>query len=623
MFRFPLPAALAFVLAIAQVCLAVPTFTNVTALVGITHTQSIVPDAPPMTGGAAAGDFDGDGLVDLFFTRPGTTDVLYRNTGAGFEDISAAAGFTEEVPSAGVASGDIDNDGDLDLYVTATGHNRFYMYINDGTGHFTEQAQERGAAVQADGTGTWRAMGTAIGDYDRDGYLDILTADHSRPMTNNGSRLLRNLGATNPGHFEDVTHAAGIDVFRQALNVPNTAYRFQPQFSDIDRDGHTDILFSSDDRTSQLFWNNGDGTFTDGTIPAGVGTDKSGMGTALADYDRDGDLDWFITAIFDTPFLGVNPGNRLYRNNGNRTFSDVTTAAGVRNSGAGTEVSWGWGTAFMDYDNDADQDLMMTNGWVALGYSGDDTTLRRNNGNGTFTDVTAGSGITDTGQGRGLLRLDYDADGDLDALVVNLYTAPILYRNDGGNEANWLRVETVGTVSNRDGIGAFIKVIPDLDVPDQFQVWEVHSGDSFLSQSEMTAHFGLGTYSDPIDLVTIEWPSGILQEFAGVMPNSVLIAQEAMLGDFNGDLFVDGADLVNWQSEFGQATSPLTADADHDGDVDGRDFLIWQRECGTSLSQFSSVTTVPEPACWQLLLAMSSIAWICRIGGHRDLRSKA
>lgn len=569
--------------------------------------QSITPGTDPMTGGAAVGDFDGDGLVDLFFTRPGTTNVLYRNTGIGFEDISASAGFTQDLPSAGVSSGDIDNDGDLDLYVTATSHNRFYLYINDGAGHFTEQAGSRGAAIQAAGSSTWRAMGAAMGDYDRDGYLDILTADHSRPMTNNGSRLLRNMGATNPGHFEDVTYAAGLDVFRQALNVPNTSYRFQPQFSDIDRDGNTDILFSSDDRTSQLFWNNGDGTFTDGTILAGVGTDKSGMGTALADYDRDGDLDWFITAIFDTTFLGVNPGNRLYRNNGNRTFTDVTTAAGVRNSGAGSEVSWGWGTVFMDYDNDADQDLMMTNGWVALGYGGDDTTLRRNNGNGTFTDVTVGSGITDTGQGRGLLRLDYDADGDLDALVVNLSTAPILYQNDGGNEANWLRVDTVGTASNRDGIGAFIKVIPDTENPSQFQVWEIHSGDSFLSQSEMTAHFGLGAHSDPVDLVTIEWPSGIFQEFTNVSPNSVLLAKEALLGDFNGDFIVDGTDLSNWQLEYGQSGVGLTADANYDGNVDGRDYLIWQREFGTSLNSLSEVLTVPEPASWLLLALPTAV----------------
>lgn len=552
-----------------------------------------------MTGGAAAGDFDGDGLVDLFFTRFGAPNVLYRNTGNGFEDVSVAAGFTEAVPTAGVAAGDIDNDGDLDLYATTTSHNRFYLYVNDGLGHFTEQAQLRGAAVQA-ATGTWRAMGAAMGDYDRDGYLDILTADHSRPMTNNGSRLLRNLGSASPGHFEDVTHEVGLDVFRQALHVQNTAYRFQPQFTDLDRDGHTDIVFSADDRTSQLFWNNGDGTFTDGTIPAGVGTDKSGMGSAIADYDGDGDLDWFVTAIFDTPFLGVNPGNRLYRNNGNRTFTDVTTAAGVRNSGAGQEVSWGWGTVFMDYDNDADQDLMMTNGFVALGYSGDDTTLRRNNGDGTFTDVTAGSGITDTGQGRGLLRLDYDSDGDLDSLVVNYAATPILYRNDGGNEANWLRVKTVGSISNRDGIGAFIKVIPDMDLPEQFQVWEVHSGDSFLGQSEMTAHFGLGDLADSVDLVRIDWPSGLIQEFQNVSPNTLLVAEESLIGDFNNDFSVNSDDLINWHAEYGQTGGTMTADADRDGNVDGHDFLVWQRNYGASLAQIRTLT-VPESNCSLLI----------------------
>lgn len=583
--------------------LATPLFTDVTTAAGITHTHAISSASnDAMTGGAAAGDFDGDGLIDLFFTRPGATDVLYRNTGTAFEDISTAAGFTATVPSAGVTSGDVDNDGDLDLYVSTTSHNRFYLYINDGAAHFTEQALLRGAAVEAPGTSTWRSMGTTFGDYDRDGYLDILTTDHSRPMSNNGSRLLHNLGAANPGHFEDVTHAAGLDVYRQALNLPNTVYRFQPQFADMDGDGRTDILFSSDDRTSQLFWNNGDGTFIDGTLAAGVGTDKSGMGSAVADYDGDGDLDWFITAIFDTPFLGVNPGNRLYRNNGNRTFTDVTTAAGVRNSGAGQEVSWGWGTAFLDYDNDGDQDLAMTNGWVALGYGGDDTTLRRNNGNGTFTDVTVGSGIVDTGQGRGLLRLDYDVDGDLDMLIVTLNGAPILYRNDTGDSGSWLRVKTIGAVSNRNGIGAIVTVTPDAYLPEATQMWEIHNGESFLSQSEMTAHFGLGARTSPVDLVTIRWPSGIVQRFFDVAPNSVLIADEAMTGDFNADLLVDVEDLATWHEEFGQLASDRSADADLDGDVDGRDFLIWQRLLSPPASALDSARLVPEPSTYALLM---------------------
>jgi hypothetical protein len=600
---------------------AVPTFTNVTMAAGITHSHT--PDATGsqfMSAGAAAADFDGDGLVDLFFSQVNGPLLLYRNTGNGFEDVSAAAGFTAAVPSSGTAAADVDNDGDLDLSLMGVQSQRHYLYINDGTGHFTEEAITRGADITISaGNPTRRGQGVAFGDYDRDGYVDMMTSEHAKPFATSGSRLLRNLGAANPGHFEDVTQAAGLDVYRTGLHDSVNAYRFQPRFSDIDQDGHTDILIVADERTSQLFWNNGDGTFTDGTVPAGVGTDKSGMGSALADYDRDGDLDWFITAIFDTPFLGVNPGNRLYRNNGDRTFTDVTTAAGVRSSGAGQELSWGWGTVFMDYDNDADQDLMMTNGFVS-GYTADDTTLKRNNGNGTFTDVTVGSGITDTGQGRGLLQLDYDIDGDLDALVVNYGAAPILYRNDGGSEAHWLQVKTVGTVSNRDGIGAFIKVIPDLDAPDLFQVWEVHSGDSYLSQSEMTAHFGLGTHSGPIDRITIAWPSGILQEFQNVQPNSLLIAHEGILGDFNGDLSVDGGDLINWQVEFGQTMGTLTADADGDADVDGRDFLIWQRNYGTNMGQLDFVTVVPEPnCCWSLALLSGAV----RAYRRGNMRSRA
>ncbi|MBX3435525.1 MAG: VCBS repeat-containing protein [Pirellulales bacterium] len=600
---------------------AIPTFTNVTAAVGLTHVQSATPGTEPMSGGAAAADFDGDGLVDLFFTRVDGTDVLYRNTGSGFVDVSAAAGFTQSIPSSGAAVADIDNDGDLDLYVTTTSHNRFYLYVNDGTGKFAEQAVERGAAVQAAGTGTWRGMGVAFGDYDRDGYVDILTSDHSRPMANNGARLLRNLGASGPGHFEDVTQAAGLAVYRQALNVPNTVYRFQPQFTDLDRDGITDVVFTSDDRTSQLFWGNGDGTFTDGTLPAGVGTDKTGMGSALGDYDGDGDLDWFVTAIFDTTFLGVNPGNRLYRNNGDRTFTDVTTAAGVRNSGAGGEVSWGWGASFLDYDNDGDQDLAMTNGWVALGYGGDDTTLRRNNGNGTFTDVTATSGINDTGQGRGLLQLDYDNDGDLDLLIVNYAAAPILYRNDGGNDNDWLRIKTVGTTSNRDGIGAWITVVPDATQPELAQVWEVRSGGSYLSHEEMTAHFGLGASSGAVDSVTVRWPSGAVQRLVDVAANSLLIAVEPRVGDFNSDGTVDLADLAVWQFEFGRSGGTLAADFDGDDAVNGREFLHWQRHYGATPP---SAATVAEPpgAALALGAGLFSCAAARRRHGRRATRRR-
>ena len=580
---------------------ATPLFTNVTASVGITHVQSASSGQQAMTGGAAAGDFDGDGLVDLFFTRIDGPDKLYRNTGNGFEDISIGAGFTQTLPTNGAAAGDIDNDGDLDIYVTASEHQRFYLYINDGAGHFSEQASSRGAAVSNLQFTSRRGQGIAIGDYDRDGFLDILTSDHSRPTATSGSRLLRNLGTANPGHFVDVTRAAGIDVYRQPLAVPDTAYRFQPQFTDLDLDGHTDIIFSADSRTSQLFWNNGDGTFTDGTVAAGVGTDKSGMGTALGDFDRDGDLDWFVTAIYDTTFIGAQPGNRFYRNNGNRTFTDITTAAGVRNTGPG--LSWGWGTTFLDYDNDADLDLVATDGFIS-GYVGDRTTLWRNNADDTFTDVSVASGITDTGQGRGLLRLDYDTDGDLDVLVVNYAAAPILYRNDGGNVANWLRVRAQGTVSNRDGIGALIKVVPDLAQQDVFQIWEVSSGSSYLAQDETTAHFGLGDLAEPIELIEVRWPSGVVQRFGNVSVNSLLTVQERLAGDYNGDLVVDSADYIVWRKTLGMEGIGLSADGSGpdgrpDDVVDFADYLYWRAHFGEFLApgagNSSAATDIPEP----------------------------
>lgn len=587
---------------------AAVTFTNVTAAVGVTHTHTVAGSLAYMSAGVAAADFDGDGLTDLFFTQLNSPAVLYRNTGSGFADVSAAAGFTQVLPASGVASGDIDNDGDLDLSVMGTNSQRHYLFINDGGGHFTEDAISRGADVSVpEGNQTRFGQGVAFGDFDADGYLDIMTSDYNKATATSGSRLLRNLGAANPGYFEDVTHAAGLDVYREGLHYPDVAYRFQPMFSDLDRDGHTDILVVSDERTSQLFWNDGDGTFTDGTVPAGVGTDKSGMGSALGDYDRDGDLDWFITAIYDG---FSSTGNRLYRNDGNRSFADVTTAAGVRSSGTGTEKSWGWGTTFLDYDNDADLDLMSTNGcYTSCGgsndYLFDHTSLRRNNGNGMFADMSSISGIADTGQGRGLIHVDYDADGDLDVVISNYSAAPIVYRNDGGNQNNWLRVETEGTISNRDGIGAFIKVTPDLDNPQSIQVWEIRSGDSYLSQSEMAAHFGLGDLAGTVGLVEINWPtSGILQRYVDVPVNSTLMARERLLGDFNGDGTVDAADYTVWRNCEGSVGDHLAADVAGpsgmpDGVVDQVDYLYWRANFGLSIAAGGgnwAPTTVPEPA---------------------------
>ncbi len=392
-----------------------------------------------MSGGAAAGDFDNDGWVDLFVTRIHAPDLLYRNRGDGtFADVSAQAGFQTAADTNGAVWGDIDNDGDADLYVTGIETNQHFLYINDGQGHFQEQAMERGAGLPS--THVRRGYSATFGDFDRDGYLDLHTTEWGSFPNRDGdivtvSRLLRNRGAAAPGHFVDVTAAAGVSltgVQGQNRHQPvQGVFSFASQFADLDRDGWSDLVVAGDFGTSRLFWNNRDGTFTDGTESAGVGGDENGMGSAVGDYDGDGDLDWFVTSIYDandtcgTPLPGQfcswgASGNRLYRNDGGRQFSDHTDAAGVRNGG------WGWGTSFLDYDLDGDLDLTMTNGMripqslLDDPFNDDALRLWRNDGaSSAFREVAEFEGLTDQGSGKGLLTLDYDRDGDLDLFIVN------------------------------------------------------------------------------------------------------------------------------------------------------------------------------------------------------------
>ena len=584
---------------VAAQAMGAVTFTNVTTEAGIVHPVNTLPltDAAAWIGGAAAGDYDGDGWVDIFFPGYETPGVLYRNRQDGtFADVSIDAGFTSLDPGSGSAWGDIDNDGDLDLYLSGMDTHRNFLYINDGDGHFTEQAVVRGADVPT--LHKRNSMGVAVGDYDRDGYLDILTSEWF-PLKGDTSRLLRNRGAAEPGAFEDVTAVTGVDQQRGF-----TGLRFTPQFTDLDRNGQTDILFAADYQTSQLFWNQADGSFMDGTRAAGVGTDRNGMGSAVADYDGDGDLDWFVTAIYPINDPQPESGNRLYINNGDRTFTDGTDFAGVRDTG------WGWGTSFFDYDNDGDLDLMATNGSYD-DHLNDPTALFDNNGDGTFTEVTTLRGISDTDQGRGLLHLDYDNDGDLDVLIVNQIAPPVLYRNDGGNANHYLRVQTQGTASNPEGVGAFIEVTVESDNPGDMMLREIDGGSSFLSQHQKTAHFGLADHDGTVDKVKIIWPSGLVQLFHDVPADSLLQAVEplivAIAGDTNNDEQVTGSDLIMVQMRYGDsgaATGLLMGDADGDGFVSGVDLISVQQNYGTVL--VSSIdAAVPEPTMLTLLATIA------------------
>jgi hypothetical protein len=351
------------------------------------------------------------------------------------------------------------------------------------------------------------------------------------------ARLLHNRGAAQPGFFDDVTTAAGVEVDGIA-GTHEGDFPFAPRFADLDRDGWPDLALASDFGESALFWNDGDGTFTDGSaaLPNMV---ENGMGSAIGDYDGDGLLDWFITAIYDpSPECAANTprpwsctGNRLYRNLGNRQFSDATDTHGVRNG------YWGWGAAFWDYDNDADLDLVMVNGQdfpfpksaletqMIVPFITDPMRLWRNDGAGAWPEVSSAEWLTDTGQGKGIATLDYDNDGDLDLFVVNNASHPRLYRNDGGNANSWLRVKVEGSTSNRDAIGARLELEAVEGGP--VQTREIDAGTHFLGQSELTAHFGLGPNAGPVHRLKVEWPkSGRRLVLADVPPNATLLLVE-------------------------------------------------------------------------------------------------
>lgn len=476
--------------------------------------------------------------------------------------------------SSGSAAGawvDIDNDGDLDLAVSTMGLHRHYLFVNNGSGSFTEEAIERGARVTMDGDPSLTSGGSiGVGDYDGDGWLDLYfcewrmyyTRNYTAPGHLSNSRLLRNLGSDGqPGHFEDVTVAAGVDmapVARRFLekyhltaplpkgvspseqrSIPNGVYTFAPIFADFDDDGAVDLFISGDFDTSAMFWNNGDGTFSEGSREAGLGIEQNGMGATAADIDGDGRLDLYVTAIFsDRPQdeltgFGVK-GSFLYRNEGGRRFSDVTEQFQV---GKG---NWGWGAAFFDFDHDKDLDLMTLSGYVMTESTFDDEwnvtpSHLFANESGSWVDHADEAGVSDLANGRGLLLLDYDNDGDLDVFTVNYAGQPRLFRNDGAGAAghSWLRVNALDHVGGRESLGARVTV----HVDGEALVSYIGSVTAFQGQSEAAAHLGLGSTTGSVS-VEVEWPSPAPRKLtiSDVRVNTSLVVVRPTEGD--GDVSI-------------------------------------------------------------------------------------
>lgn len=495
-----------------------------------------------MGGGVAVGDYDNDGWQDLFFTQADTLGVLYRNNGGKYDDITDVSGIGEVlgeviISGNGAAWVDIDNDGDLDLYVTSIDTNRHYLFVNED-GKFREKAVARGADIGSDSIHYGYSI--AVGDYNRDGWADLFVTEWRPDVRTSHARLLENRGAEAPGYFVDATKKAGLNngrfIFRHSLsnledsikNNPDTLYSpaqmsFSASFVDMDNDGWQDLLIAGDFGSSRVFWNN-NGQFEEGTETTGAAREVHSMGSSVGDINNDGLLDWFVTAIYDPalPAEGGRDGHSLYQNKGTRIFEEISLSAGTRYHEQ--EEIWGWGTAMFDYNNDGYLDLAMTSGGINMGSKngyydhrdGDNNhiVIWKNNGNGdSFTNMSRTLGVMDGGRGRGVAILDYDNDGDADLLVVNVGQKPLLYTNNGGNQAgNWLKIKV-------DGIGARVVV----KTADRTQTREVGSITHFLGQSERVLHFGFGSEVEMIDSVIVSWPAtGREKTFTNVLPGQTI-----------------------------------------------------------------------------------------------------
>jgi enediyne biosynthesis protein E4 len=498
--------------------------------------------------GVAIFDYDNDGWPDILIVNGTTleaansnskevpTNHLYRNTHDGkFVDVTAKSGIGASGWGQGVCAGDYDNDGWEDLYITYYGQN--LLYHND-KGVFREVGEQAGVA----GSGKAWGSGCAFVDYDRDGFVDLVVANYvdfdlaTAPKPGERASCIwkgapvmcgpRGLpGAKNilyhnrgDGTFEDVTRKARID-------QTDGHYALGVSTFDFDDDGWPDIYVACDSTPSILYRNNHDGTFTDVAVTAGAafnedGREQAGMGATIGDYDGDGRPDIFKTNFSDDT-------STLYRNHGDGTFTDATFAAGL---GLHTQYL-GWGTMFFDFDNDGWQDLILANGHVypevdqyRLGSSFQEPRiLYHNKGNGTFVDVSAqaGPGITTPASSRGLAVGDLWNDGKLSVAISNMSAKPSLLVNDVRTANHWIAFKTIGTRSNRDGIGAKITVkYGQRTVSD-----EVRSGSSYISQSDMRVHFGLGSASK-LDSVQVRWPSGLVERYDSLPVDAIHTLKE-------------------------------------------------------------------------------------------------
>ncbi len=462
-------------------------------------------DSERFSGGIAAADYDADGDVDLYVV--GGNDEpnhLYRDEGDGtYAEVAASVGLDLVHWGSGPAFGDFDGDGDLDLFIGAVEGDPISLFENRlaEDGIFVDIIESSRIVVTADNT-----VGGTFFDYDGDGFLDLFLAHWGNPYVpgQDTETVWRNNGDST---FVGMSIESGIAA---TLVEDKEDYTFSPNFSDIDGDGDSDLLMSSDFNDSQVYLNNNDGTFTNVT-DTDVIIDQAGMGGAVGDYDNDGDMDWFVTSIYNLDIQGGDQiGNRLYRNDGTGVFEDITLASQTDDGG------WGWGACATDIDNDGRLDIVHVNGWTEVqgkDYRGIPVRFFHNASpnSSVFNERAEEVGLTNDGQGRGLACFDSEGDGDIDIVISNNSPANVvMYRNetDNGNHSLGIRLQSAG--NNRYGIGAHITVTTD----DGAQVRELGGQNHYVSHSPLEVHFGLGT-AEVAD-IRVRWPDGMVTEMLAV-----------------------------------------------------------------------------------------------------------
>ena len=469
-------------------------------------------DPERFSGGIAAADYDNDGDVDLYVVGGNTEpNHLYQDQGDGtYDEVAASVGLDLVHWGSGPAFGDIDGDGDLDLFIGAVEGDPISLFENRiaEEGVFVDVTADSGIVVTALNT-----VGGTFFDYDYDGHQDLFLAHWGNPYEpgQDTETVWRNNG---DGTFSNTSIESGISA---TLVEDDSDYTFSPNFADIDGDGDSDLLMSADFNDSQVFRNNGDGTFTNITDTEVI-IDQAGMGGAVGDFDNDGDMDWFVTSIYNLDLAsGDQYGNRYYRNDGLGVFEDHTMNSNTDDGG------WGWAACAADIDNDTLLDIVHVNGWIVVqgkDYKNIPVRLFHNASpnSSRFNERAAEVGIVNDGQGRGIACFDAERDGDIDIVLSN--SGPdnvVFYRNESANDNHWLGIQLRGPANNRFGVGARITITTD----DVTQIRELGGKNHYVSHSPFEAHIGLGS-ANSAD-VQVRWPDGESTEVLSVDADQHLI----------------------------------------------------------------------------------------------------